>query len=170
MLDAFGNPSLLVKVRQLHRHIADLLIKEPIDWALLIDFVPIEEWTTTKRRSIAEVTKGVTKGQLINWPVLEHIEKLLHMIFWCGNVKGNLINRLLIEPTPAATTPAKTQDATTIWPSNRSSKQETWLSISPEITRALWVPSVSSCGTLIIENYTNLKLYFSFSQLPSWWM
>jgi hypothetical protein len=34
----------------------------------------------------------------------------------------------------------------------------------------LWVPSVSSCGTLIIENYTNLKLYFSFSQLPSWWM
>jgi len=65
-LDAFGNPSLLVKVRHLHRLIADLRIKEKINWAPVIDFVPIEQCTTPKRHSFEVVTKGVAKGRLNN--------------------------------------------------------------------------------------------------------
>jgi hypothetical protein len=48
MLDACGNPSLLVKARELHRLNADLLIKEPINWEPFIDILLIEECITPK--------------------------------------------------------------------------------------------------------------------------
>jgi hypothetical protein len=56
MLNAFNNQSPLVKVREFRRINADLLIKAPIYWGPLIDFVPIEEGTTLKQRSIVVVT------------------------------------------------------------------------------------------------------------------
>jgi hypothetical protein len=127
LLDACGNPSLLVKARQLHRLNVDLLIKEPINWAPFIDFLLIEECTTPKQCSIAVVSNGFAKGRLISSPVLGHIEKLLHMIYRGGNVKGKQIDSLLIKPTPATTTPANTRGAVRIWPSNTSLQQETKL-------------------------------------------
>jgi len=104
----------LVKVRQRHRLNADLLVKEMIYWAPIVDFVLIEECTTPKQCPIAVVSKDVAKGRLISSSVLGHIEKRLHMVYRCGNVKGKLIDSLLIKPTPAATTPANTHGATRI--------------------------------------------------------
>ena len=58
---------------------------------------------------------------MVKSPVLVHIEKHLHILYLCGKLKGKLIDCLLIESTPAATTPADTHDATRIWPSYRIS-------------------------------------------------
>jgi hypothetical protein len=153
MLDAFGDPSLPMKVRQLQKLIGEILLKENIDWAPLIDFIPTEEWTTPKKCFTTVVTEAIAKGLLINSPVLEHIEKLLQMVYRFGNVKVTLTDRLVIDPTTAPTTHVDTEDAT-IMPSNTTSKQETKLSISPDTTRPISVHQLTSPATPTIVNYT----------------
>jgi hypothetical protein len=103
LLDAFGNPSLPAKVRELERRIADLLLKETIDWASLIDFIPIEECSSPKQCFVTVATKAIANKLLINSPALVHIKKLLNMVDRLGNTRAGLTDSSLTVPTIATT-------------------------------------------------------------------
>ncbi|XP_069698913.1 uncharacterized protein [Periplaneta americana] len=88
LLDAFGNPALPTRVRELEKVIANWLVKKSVDWSTILDYTPIEECSSPRQCFVTVITKAIAKGVLVNSPVLVHIEELLLLVDRYGNIKN----------------------------------------------------------------------------------
>jgi hypothetical protein len=159
LLDAFGNPSLPTEIRQLQKLIADLLLKEEIDWAALVNSIPIEECSSPKQCFVTVITKAISQGMFMNSPALVYVEKLLQMVDGFGNIKRSLTGSLLVGPNVAATTiPSSYNSSNATRSSITTPKTQGQLSNPPTTTRAIWVPAFTSPVTPAFEKYTTPKM------------
>jgi hypothetical protein len=162
LLDAFGNPSLPTEVRQLQKLIADLLLKEEIDWASLVNSIPIEECSSPKQCFVNVIKKAISQGMFMNSPALVYIEKLLQMLDEFGNMR-RLTDSLLVGPNEAVTTIPSTYNSSNAKRSSiKTSKTQEEGSNPPNTTKAIWVPAFISPVTPSFEKYTTPEMSLAF--------
>jgi hypothetical protein len=159
LLDAFGNPSLPTKVRELERLISDLLVKEEIDWASLVDLIPTEQCSSPKQCFVTVMTKAISQGMLMNSPALVYIEELLYMVDRFGRMRKNLTGSSLGGPKVEATTIPTSYDAsnTTRTPTTTPKPQEE-ASKPFNTTKGIWVATIATPATPPAENNTMPKM------------